>query len=141
MKSVPEGLSGPELTHGQGARIVGSNPHSQSPCGEAALQAEGVGFEPTSALRRQQFSRLPRSTTPAPLRGLDKPNAIGGFLLGNGLGNETRTEIQTADDQNLRDAIRRRADQVLVVAKRLVADDGSWREGLSRSQRPGHPQR
>jgi site-specific DNA recombinase len=31
--------------------------------------AEGVGFEPTSALRRQQFSRLPRSTTPAPLRG------------------------------------------------------------------------
>ena len=30
--------------------------------------AEGVGFEPTSALRRQQFSRLPRSTTPAPLR-------------------------------------------------------------------------
>jgi hypothetical protein len=33
-------------------------------------QAEGVGFEPTSALRRQQFSRLPRSTAPAPLRGL-----------------------------------------------------------------------
>jgi site-specific DNA recombinase len=33
--------------------------------------AEGVGFEPTSALRRQQFSRLPRSTTPAPLRGFD----------------------------------------------------------------------
>src|SRR4029077_4474693 len=29
---------------------------------------EGVGFEPTSALRRQQFSRLPRSTTPAPLQ-------------------------------------------------------------------------
>jgi site-specific DNA recombinase len=36
--------------------------------------AEGVGFEPTSALRRQQFSRLPRSTTPAPLRGFNKPN-------------------------------------------------------------------
>ena len=31
--------------------------------------AEGVGFEPTNALRRQQFSRLSRSTTPAPLRG------------------------------------------------------------------------
>jgi site-specific DNA recombinase len=30
--------------------------------------AEGVGFEPTSALRRQRFSRPPRSTTPAPLR-------------------------------------------------------------------------
>ncbi len=32
--------------------------------------AEGVGFEPTNALRRQQFSRLSRSTTPAPLRGV-----------------------------------------------------------------------
>jgi site-specific DNA recombinase len=56
--------------------------------------AEGVGFEPTSALRRQQFSRLPRSTTPAPLRGTAEPNPIDGLSLGNGLGNETRTEIQ-----------------------------------------------
>jgi hypothetical protein len=43
---------------------------------QSALQAEGVGFEPTSALRRQQFSRLPRSTTPAPLRGFNKRNPI-----------------------------------------------------------------
>ena len=37
-------------------------------------KAEGVGFEPTSALRRQQFSRLPRSTAPAPLRGTRDPD-------------------------------------------------------------------
>ena len=30
--------------------------------------AERVGFEPTVPVRAQQFSRLPRSTTPAPLR-------------------------------------------------------------------------
>ncbi len=43
-------------------------------------RAEGVGFEPTSALRRQQFSRLPRSTAPAPLRvnhGTDDPSEKG----------------------------------------------------------------
>ncbi len=46
-------------------------------------KAEGVGFEPTSALRRQQFSRLPRSTTPAPLRGSSKPNPIEAKSGGN----------------------------------------------------------
>jgi site-specific DNA recombinase len=61
------------------------------------LLAEGVGFEPTSALRRQQFSRLPRSTTPAPLRGTTEPNPIAGKTRGNGRGNETEMKCKDRD--------------------------------------------
>jgi site-specific DNA recombinase len=49
-------------------------PSSVAGCSYFANLAEGVGFEPTSALRRQQFSRLPRSTAPAPLQGTTEPN-------------------------------------------------------------------
>ena len=34
--------------------------------------AEREGFEPSERLRAQRFSRPPRSTTPAPLRGILK---------------------------------------------------------------------
>ena len=34
-----------------------------------SFMAEGVGFEPTVRVSAQRFSRPPRSTTPAPLRG------------------------------------------------------------------------
>jgi hypothetical protein len=68
------------------AVISAARPQSASPV------AEGVGFEPTSALRRQQFSRLPRSTTPAPLQGTTEPNPIDGESGGN----ETRSERAAA---------------------------------------------
>jgi hypothetical protein len=68
----------------EGIRQAGSRETNSGPLAEAAPghidpvtpdvsifegMAEGVGFEPTNALRRQQFSRLSRSTTPAPLQG------------------------------------------------------------------------
>ncbi len=68
----------------EGIRRAASHETKSGPLAEAApghidsetpdvsifeVMAEGVGFEPTNALRRQQFSRLSRSTTPAPLRG------------------------------------------------------------------------
>ncbi len=43
-------------------------PQSRSQNGASGCKTEGVGFEPTSRLRDQRFSRPPRSTTPAPLR-------------------------------------------------------------------------
>ena len=38
-------------------------------CGSKFVMAEREGFEPSVRLRAQRFSRPPRSTTPAPLRG------------------------------------------------------------------------
>ena len=64
--------------------------------GACLRRTEGVGFEPTSALRRQQFSRLPRSTAPAPLRDTTEPNPIDGLPRDQpcrGTGNETATSI------------------------------------------------
>jgi hypothetical protein len=50
-------------------------------------KAEGVGFEPTSALRRQRFSRPPRSTTPAPLQGPGQANPSSGSVRTTRLAN------------------------------------------------------
>jgi hypothetical protein len=67
-------------------------------------KTEGVGFEPTSALRRQQFSRLPRSTTPAPLRGFSKRNPSFPDSRGNGWGNETKSETAGQGSAELKSA-------------------------------------
>src|SRR3954470_5728860 len=56
-------------------------PRSAAGSGEVA---EREGFEPSERLRAQRFSRPPRSTTPAPLRGIRPLADRGGRSTGEG---------------------------------------------------------
>ena len=91
---------------------------------------EGVGFEPTSALRRQQFSRLPRSTTPAPLRGFSKRNPSFPILGGTAGGTKPDRKSEGA---GLSGAGKRRCRGSFA---RAPAHD-QWEHGVARGALPG----